>query len=73
MDKQVKETLINKVQNSLEKSGDNEKVQIKDFSTILSKKAGNFLILFHPAFKNVNLKFPSYYKFQFQSRKEWIS
>jgi hypothetical protein len=53
MDKQLKETLINKIQNSLEKSSDNEKVSIKDFSKISSKKSGNLIIFFHPAYNNV--------------------
>lgn len=53
MDKQIKETLINKVTTAIEKSNDNERVQIKDFSTILSQKAGNFSIFHHSAFNNV--------------------
>jgi hypothetical protein len=56
MDKQIKETLIHKIQNTLEKSSDNERISIKDFSSISSKKAGNLMIFYHPAYNNVYQK-----------------
>jgi len=57
MDKQLKENLINKIQNSLEKSYNNEKVSIKDFSKILFKKSGNLYIFYHSAYNNVKILF----------------
>ena len=60
MDKQLKENLINKIQNSLEKSYDNEKVSIKDFSKILLKNSGNLFIFYHPAYNNVKIHYWSY-------------
>ena len=50
----MKENLINKVHTAIEKSEGNDRVTIKNFSSISSKKAGNFVIFHHPAYNNVN-------------------
>ncbi len=54
---QIKGTIISKVRKAIENYSDNERISVKDFSSIKYIKSGKFAIFYHESFKNVNIKF----------------